>query len=71
MHPFAPHTRLEHVISLMAAVVTSVSILGGVVYLFIGDAVPPKPAPHLAKAAAPSASAPKAAPVVAGTLEPY
>lgn len=66
MHPFALHSRAQGIASLMAAAITSLSILGSVVYLFVSDGVAPvTPAPPLAKAS-PAASAPLAAP-----MDPY
>ena len=68
MSPFALHSRLEWFVSLLAAAVTSLSIVGSVVYLFVGGgASPAKPRPQHAQAASPAASAP----ALAGPLEPY
>ena len=68
MRPFALHSRAEGFASLMAAAVTSLSILASVVYLFAGDdATPTKPAPQLAKAASSAASTPS----LAATSDPY
>ena len=70
MHPFALHSRLEAFVSLVAAAVTGLSILGAVVYLFVdGVAMPVTPLPQLAKAAAATASAP--APTIAATSDAY
>ena len=70
MHPFALHSRLEAFVSLVAAAVTGLSILGSVVYLFVdGGVTPVTPAPQLAKAAAATASAP--APTLAATSDAY
>ena len=70
MSPFALHTRFEGFVSLLAAAVASLSILGSVVYVFVdGGVTPAPPGPKVTKSAAAAASAP--APALAGTLDPY
>ena len=70
MSPFALHTRFEGFVSLVAAAVTGLSILGSVVYLFVdGAAMLVTPQPQLAKAAAATASAPP--PALAATSDAY
>ncbi|HEV8315096.1 MAG TPA: hypothetical protein VGQ23_18685 [Burkholderiaceae bacterium] len=72
MHPFALHSRFEAFVSLVAAAVAGLSILGSVVYLFVhGAAIPVTPQPRLAKAAAATASAPQPAPTLAATSDAY
>jgi hypothetical protein len=72
MHPFALHSRFEAFVSLVAAAVAGLSILGSVVYLFVdGGVTPVTPTRQLATAAAATASAPQPAPTLAATSDAY